>query len=232
MLHDPALTIMPNAIWRIDAMRKITVVMTLTIFAAFSQVPTFSQESSLARFGIGVDFGGIKNFFFGSGSSVYLPINLSSKFRVEPLIAVIFSDSEEKREITTFGYSGTLDESSLMYVDLGVGLFMMSEMNKLRLYYGTRQGYLRISSLDEEKKTREKDSWETTGKRKEVQNGFYVGPAVGGEYALSTKLTLGGEAHVAYSFLDGKVENRLIGNSDVSQSSVSTRGLAFIRFYF
>ncbi len=206
--------------------------MTLTIFAVFGHSSVFSQEDNLARFGIGVDFSGIKNYFFGSGSSVYLPINLSSRFRVEPLIAVVFSDREEKREITTDGYAGTLDENSQMYLDVGVGLFLMSEMNKLRLYYGTRQGYLRISSLDEEKKTRERDSWETTGKRKETQNGFYIGPTVGGEYSLSAKLTLGAEAHVAYSFLDGKLENKLIGNSDVTQSSITTRGLAFIRFYF
>ncbi len=213
-------------------MKKSTVVMTLAIFAVLSQTSAFSQENNLARFGIGVDFSGIKNFFFGSGSAIYLPVNLSAKFRLEPLVSIMQSKIKEKRENATSGYSATLEENGLMYVDVGAGLFLMSKINKLRLYYGTRLGYLRISSNSEDKKMPESGSWVTTNKREETQNGFYIGPSIGGEYSLTANLTLGAEAQTVYSALDGKRESKLIGNSDVTRSSITTRGLAFIRFYF
>lgn len=155
-------------------MKKASV--TLILIMIFLMAPVLlNAKEKKCRVGIGVSLGK-EYMWFGSSNvfpTFYVPIDISSKFRLEPEIGFnLYSES-----------FGIWDEpSSIIY--LGCGIFAMSQKEKVNIYYGARTGLIFTSY-----------NW--NGSRTD----FYVGPVTGGEYFLTKNFSLGGEIQVSYIFI-------------------------------
>jgi len=188
----------------------------------------YSQESTQTHFGIGVTTAGIKDLFLfveGRGDiapTIFVPISISSNFRIEPAIGFIQLSSDRDRE------PEYRSKSTSKSFHIGIGFFPVIPKEKYSLYYGTRLGFIKTSSSSEYSY-----SWGSHDSE-ESTSGFFVAPAIGGEYFLSDHFSLGGEAQVRYTSLSGEETetNNEREVTDLSSSSTSTRALIFIRFYF
>jgi len=144
--------------------------------------------------------------------SIFVPIDLSARFRIEPEIGFMRS-SEDEAERYKRSRKG-------FYV--GVGIFPMTGRENVNLYYGVRLGFVRTY-------------WsyyyglELTDDR--PQRGFFFAPAVGGELFLSSSFALGGEAQFRYISISGEGTDSGY-KIELSTLERSTRALFFIRFFF
>lgn len=141
---------------------------------------------------------------------VYVPIDLTESFRIEPLVRYYKkedqSDSEDYTEISEFG----------------VGLFVQSEVvENFNFLYGVRVAY---SASKYTYKSQFFDSGTD-------QDGYLIAPTIGFEYFLADKISLGGDVSLVYTDLDGKDTDS--GESiDVSEKTTSTDTSLIVRFYF
>ncbi|MFQ6615882.1 MAG: outer membrane beta-barrel protein [Fidelibacterota bacterium] len=161
----------------------------------------FSQDATKqgqTKWGIGIALvgGGIGSllelFAFDdgiAGPAIFIPIDLSPRFRLEPEIGLLTSSSSDD------GYS-----SSSTALSLGLGLLPMSRAGNVNVYYGGRLGITRSSSSYEYDGDSEKDS----------ESAFFVAAVGGGEYLLANRFTLGGEAQLRRFSLGGDTESATI----------------------
>ncbi|UCH63691.1 MAG: hypothetical protein JSU77_04385 [Fidelibacterota bacterium] len=176
-----------------------------------AQEPLYLRET---RVGVGVTISDIKELMQileGGGilPIIFVPINVSPTLRIEPGIGYYQSSTEDPDY-----------ESSSKGLSLGIGIFPMTLRGGMNLYYGARLG--RISTTSSYKY--DYNGGETD---EESGTGLFIAPTFGGEYFLSSSFTLGGEAQLRYVSLTEKDDDE-----ERTTSSISTRGLLFIRFYF
>lgn len=159
---------------------------------------------SLGKEIIDLDGGALTLFDF---PSFYLPISISSRFRLEPEIGYYhYSGSDEDWKVSETIISG------------GCGIFFMTRKEKVNIYFGARLGIMSTSSSWEY-------SWNGQEKDKDSKTDFFIGPALGGEYFFTKNLSLGGEIQVNYINLGQW------SDSDGSESVIRTKSLIFIRWY-
>lgn len=145
---------------------------------------------------------------FGAGISarsddgfVYVPINITKSFRIEPSVRYLSSEQ-------TFTQSGSVDTSETDQWELGVGVFGLKQVtDAAHIYYGARLAYVDVQST-----TVDQGSFGTTVYSESDQDGYRIGPTVGFEYLFGGRFSVGGEA--SYTFLDVEGESTArIGNS-------------------
>ena len=193
----------------------------------FSTIVTaFAQEAKQPQIGFGVSVVDVKDLIrilSGDGDispSIFLPINVSSKLRIEPEIGffMVTSDDETK----------TQNEKNEDYSDqfhVGIGIFPLKHLGSYTLYYGARLGYIHLSSYNEYDygyKVRSESS----------SSGFYIAPGAGGEYFFNNHFSIGGEVQFRFTSLSGEEKNDMNVTTDLSSSSISTRAIVLIRCYF
>ncbi len=161
-----------------------------------------------------------------SDSSIYLPITVSPKFRIEPYLRYTDLDTE----------SSSISTISSESLAIGVGLFrLIKPAENISIYYGGRVAYL---------------SDETTfrpfavpvppiGFIQPVQfesrselDGYSIFPAAGFEYHFSEHLSIGVEVGWEYSKLDGTTS---ITGSPIEGTKIernNTRANVILRFFF
>ncbi|MDH5467088.1 MAG: hypothetical protein OEY25_06695 [Candidatus Aminicenantes bacterium] len=148
---------------------------TLVLLTIFFILSSFLQAQDEERnFGIGVSLSKealwLEDFLI-----IYMPIDISSKFRLEPEIGFLLQSES----------AGIWEETSIA-LSVGLGIFAMKQKEKINIYYGARTGFIIDSYVIVTRRTR---------------TDFYIGPALGGEYFFSNHFSLGGEIQLSYAFI-------------------------------
>lgn len=195
----------------------------------------FAQQSISSQFGVGTAISDIDDIT----STIFFPITISSYFRIEPEIRFMRKSSSSDRESKENDFNNTStseNTSTSKHFHIGIGIFPVIPKDSYNLYLGVRLGYIRISSSHEYNSISSSIDYyhNYKSKVKESTNGYYIAPAIGGEYFLSDYFSLGGEVQVEYTSLKGEEKNEgdNQGITDRSSSSTSARALILVRFYF
>lgn len=188
------------------------------LFTLFSFNLLAQQDDSLftRKFGLGVTFG--KDFTFLNNDelvtypvtfgNIYLPIDFSPIFRIEPEIG--YYRIKNKR--------GSF-ESTTSNLRIGIGLFFIQRYKKSIIQIGGRAGLIKNSYSS-------KSSYPDNNSDRTKED-YYFGLTSGGEYLFTNHLSLGGEAQLNYIKFDNYDDN-----DDSSIYIISTRALVILRFYF
>lgn len=153
-------------------MKRLELIVLIFSFCgvAFAQDTTRQPQP---RWGIGISVS-------GNTGVIFVPIEVSQRFRLEPEFDVYRGESRRR------DYSSTQTNLSV-----GSGFFAMTRTGNVNVYYGAR---LTITSM--------LSTWKDRGEPDERSgSGFSVGGVVGGEYFLGDRFTLGGEARLIVSYL-------------------------------
>lgn len=156
--------------------------------------------------------GGIESIL--SPVSFYVPISLSG-FRIEPEVGLFRTDESDD----TGSYTQTV-------LQIGTGIFLTRQHEQTLYYFGGRVGAL-LSSSDYE------FSGEGySGASERSRTDLYVAPALGAEYLLSDRFSLGGEAQLMYYLVGNQEVDGDSEDADTDGSLLRTRPLLFVRWYF
>lgn len=139
--------------------------------------------------GLGVNLGNV----FSGGSlaatpvAVYVPINLSEKFRLEPSFGYWYVG----RGATVTAQSASTASAGGYSIDAGLGgFYLLHPTPPFTVYLGARVGAIFIER-----------SSETAGIVTKVsQTNMYANPTLGLEWAVSRNFSVGGEAAPAFRF--------------------------------
>jgi hypothetical protein len=182
-------------------MQSLKPAIIMLILAPFlSATPILAQSGGdLPRLGIGTE---LNNYY-----SVYFPISIAPRLRLEPSIRVNIVAEEEM--------GATYDRSTL---DFGAGLFLLSSRDGNNLYIGARiwnthYRFIRIPFQGD--------------KYKHQRNGFFLAPTIGGEYFLSPRFSLGAEVQLGYT-----LETIKSNDNKQDRSAIQSLGNILVRFYF
>jgi hypothetical protein len=148
-------------------------------------------------------------------STIYIPINVSERFRIEPMLSY-----ENHRQAYSYSlYSDTFEVTDEATVwTLGAGLFGIAQLgDSANVYYGGRIGY-RSAKNDSNYVV---SGVPQSGAPQEM-SGYLVAPAIGIEYRFSKHFSIGGEAALTYLSWDGDRSNVLDEGADVEVLSTST----------
>lgn len=212
-------------------MKNSTIVLTILLicFAVSFQVAAQTDDT---RIGLGVSLGKevlaseLLTITMLDNPSVYMPIVINGKFRIEPEFSLMtYSGSNEEYDV----------ESHYKILVLGMGLFPQTRVGSVDIYYGIRLGI--ISTAYHEKYQDWDYVWDpvyqdyreitSTVENDESKMDFFVGPAIGGEYFFSEHFSLGGEIQANFVFL-GQYDD----DSETSESMFKMKPLVFVRWYF
>jgi hypothetical protein len=107
-------------------MKKQIALLTLFLITLCTTQSLFGQEDEInhSKFGLGVTLFNLTEYAYESdepNNSVYMTIDIGSKFRLEPVITFVFSDESEQYSI-------------------GIGGFGRKSISKFNILYGLRLG--------------------------------------------------------------------------------------------
>ena len=143
--------------------------------------------------------------------TVYLPINISEKNRLEPFVGYKKTDIKKSSN----GYSGT-QKSKNIY--LGMGYFHFSKVKgKLFSYYGGKVAYIETESSDV---------------NSEVSlDGYMLSPIVGLEYRFTDKFYIGCDVGFIYERLTGDYTKNGY-TTNIEQDKTYTDTQVILRYMF
>lgn len=209
------------------------------VLAVFLTGESAYAQQSARRIGIGAALGSIHDLFSViamdttedtiAAPAILIPLQVTNRFRLEPEIGVFRHSRSERTDYSANG------------VEIGVGVFPQTLQQNFRLYYGVRVGY--VKREEEKKKTISLRTAEITETQTQTSDGFFVAPAVGGEYLFSDHFSLGAEVQYRHTSVEGlafstftsvlpgvPTPRRDVERFDTSVSA--TRVLFVTRFYF
>lgn len=175
-----------------------------------------------------------------------VPIDVVPTMRIEPEIGYTSTSYHQTVPVTSvlpptnlpipLPTSQTNDQTTAA-LTLGTGVFYQHTRDRLRLQYGGRFGYVRSTSNDTSTTTLTSgpDRLQTSSSR---QSGYFVGPAIGGEYLIADRFSIGAELHLRYTSSDlhetitsVPSPNPIPAPPTSSQSSWQTRASIAVRIY-
>lgn len=181
------------------------------------------------------------------GPVFLVPIDVSSWLRIEPEIGYSRASLSQTTTAPTFILSPpagvipvtstTTSTQTTTATAVGTGIFFAQTRDRVRFHYGARVGYARTSN--------DGDSATVTGSRTSSSTsstkltGYFVGPAIGGEFFLADRFSLGAELEVRYTSLDGTQSLSVVPAPtpivppavSASASVVQTRAAVVARLY-
>jgi hypothetical protein len=170
--------------------------------------------SALAEVGLGVSIQ-------SNDSTIYMPINVSKGFRIEPMLQYRKSSNEERLYPSSL-YTLTASADTTAYM-LGVGLFGVTQLGEsANVYYGGRLGYVKAEFEVSYPGTLPPGYGRPMSSSEDI-DGFMVAPTIGLEYRFSEHFSIGGEAALTYSSTDG---------DETSNESTSTTTNIIFRYMF
>jgi len=127
-----------------------------------------------------------------------------------------------RRIIPNSPYTGAWDDSSTV-LTIGVGLFGVAELaDSVSAYYGGRIGYLSLENTSRLSGTLPPGYPSTTAE--DSLDGYTLAPTIGLEYHFSKRFSIGGEAALAYTNIEG--------DDGSSQESTATTTNIIFRYMF
>ena len=212
-------------------MTRVLSVVLLGVIAVLAAEPAYAQQRS-RRVGIGAALGDVSDVLLqlevGAviAPVILIPVQVTEGFRLEPEIGVFRSSV---KEIASGASDDEASVNAVTGVEIGVGVFPQTLQEDFRLYYGVRFGYARIVQED--------PLFRDT--RTLTLDGFFVAPAVGGEYLFSDRFSLGAEVQLRHTSVKGEnvVEGLTLRDGSpasdrIERSTSATRVLFVSRFYF
>jgi len=197
-------------------MKKVFGILILLFAVMIFHSSANAQNNGHRIVGIGVNVLDITNIISGQGSTIYIPINVASAFRLEPFLG-----------FNTISYDpeGDADESETN-MQLGIGILPTIRRKNAVIYIGGRIG---IAFGSEENKDSNGDVY-----RKNSDFSFGLGPVLGGEYYFNPHISLGGEMAISYRTSTYKTDytNQFQDDEEDKISGIGTESKIFIRFYF
>ena len=163
---------------------------------ALTALVAISGSALAADVGLGVSI-------HSGDPTIYVPIDIGEKFRIEPLLRYQSRKSEQLLSAPSSSYklTGTAKTTSLA---IGSGFFGVAALaDSATVYYGARIAYL-TNKLDV--------SYSVSGvggpppdpsPTKEKLDGFLLAPTLGLKYRFSDHFAVAGEAALEYSKVDG-----------------------------
>ncbi len=202
-------------------MKTFNYIILMLMIILLTNNPLFAQYKTKG-IGLGISLG--KEFLGGTELNIslldfpsfYVPIILSSTFKLEP-------------EIGFYSYSMSIEDPNegwekVEYYNifsLGLGIFPLKQYDKVIINYGVRLGLIHYSleeSLDD--KEVEKSS----------KTDYIISPSTGGEYFFNEHFSLGGEIQLNLIFV-GQYDDDYY-DINVSETITKSKALFFLRWYF
>jgi hypothetical protein len=150
---------------------------------------------------------------------IYIPVELTPTFRIEPYIRHSSSDSKQTID---FGATETTFRSNFEQLEGGLGMFGLAvPKESVRLYFGGRASYF------------DSDTRSSTSALQFKQSvyGYRIIPTMGFEYLFNGHFTLGGE--VGYYFEHRNVDERSVSSHRESESDQNgTESFLILRYFF
>lgn len=170
-----------------------------------------SPRGQAADYGVGVSL-------LEDGAAVYLPINLASHWRVEPVLSF---EREEK----------TQQDADTFYREmaLGIGGFYRYSLahDQADVYVGARLLVLRRDET--EHKT---NALSRPHRLDSEYRGFQSNALVGIDFYFSRAFAIGGEVGLEYTEYDVDFHDDMMGSDQASVSNTRTRSNLIARYYF
>ncbi len=189
--------------------------------------PLYAQQDQGTQIGVGVrvndllsnlvasDLGLSGDAFFIDSATLLVPININGTVRIEPEIG--YGRASASRDRDDFDFKATTS-----ILSLGVGVMpLLRRGNDTFLYAGGRVRFYQL------KRTVEVGS-PFGGDDERSDSSFGIAPVAGGEYFFSDWFSLGGEAGLEYRSVNTDEDDE----QEIDQSSLSTLGAVYVRFYF
>jgi hypothetical protein len=156
----------------------------------------------------------VGNMYTAPVNKILLSWNPDQAFKVEPEFGFI-SGKNKADDLKNSG----------MY--LGLGLFGMTQRNRLNIYGGAR---LEAATIKWEDKVYTGSGPYTIQKTKAQR--YSLSPVVGGEYFLADNFTFGGEVGLKFMAYKTVVTPSSSYNNEDDQTALTTETGLFVRFYF
>jgi outer membrane protein with beta-barrel domain len=202
----------------------------LTLLLSASSALAQTTNSTRGRIGLGTSITDVGEFIVLSSASpppsviaptILLPIDITPRFRVEPEVGYYRNSATGTAE---FGSLSQTSTNTLVHLHVGAGAFGLSSTDRFTIYYGARVAYLRSTQ----------SSTSSSGSTASATApGVLVAPALGGEFFLWDRLSLGAEVQVR--FTTSKTTTAQVPSATSTATTVtttSTRGAILLRFYF
>jgi hypothetical protein len=136
---------------------------------------------------------------------VYLPIDISKSFRIEPSVRYASS------EYTSDDNDGYVQTSESKDLEAGIGVFGLKQVtDAARIYFGARAAYVDSKNTLIDVYTSSRGVSSRTAYVTD-QDGYRIGPTVGFEYLFGQHFSVGGEAGYTFYKLEG--DSRYQGSS-------------------
>lgn len=190
--------------------------------AAFAQTATTTR----GRLGIGTSISDVGEVVALEGNApasviaptILVPIDITSRFRIEPEVGYYRNSTSNER----VGTPAQTSTNSSAHLHVGAGAFGLASTERFTIYYGARVAYLRTTQ------SIVNPGFSSTFSAP----GFFVAPALGGEYFLWDRFSLGAEVQVRYTSSKMTGDGVLTSSGTTTSTTTSTHGAIVVRFYF
>lgn len=182
-----------------------------------------SPAAWTADFGIGISVQ-------SDDSWIYMPIDFSPRFRIEPSIRFVDSESESSQP-GSFSTTNITVRTQSDALEIGLGVFGLAAIaDSVRMYYGGRISY--IDSKTTQTITTRFANFTDVDSEKSSQDGYRIAPTLGFEYLFSDHFSIGGEAEWYYQKLDADFTLSSGGVARAEADSNGTDTRLIVRFRF
>lgn len=194
-------------------------------FFAAGLLASVSVSASGAEFGVGVSVQ-------SDDAWIYAPIDITPKFRIEPSLRFVDSESEQVIEGgSIFVPTGQTVSSDGSTYEIAVGFFGLAAPHEsVRLYYGARAAY--IDSQSDLRIVSRIGNADDVQEEELSSEGYRLSPTLGFEYLIGERFSIGAEAEWFYQELDFDRNDRLSGSSSGESTSHGTDTRLIVRFRF
>jgi hypothetical protein len=169
-----------------------------------------SGSALAADFGLGVSVR-------SGDATIYMPIDISEAFRIEPMLQYEY----RKSEYTLFDDTIASTNTGTLWA-VGVGLFGVTQLaESASVYYGGRVSYM--SSESESSYLGTLPGGAVLAPESRESDGIVLAPTLGLEYHFSEHFSIGGEAALTYTNAE---------NDDESSERISTTTNIIFRYMF
>ena len=196
------------------ALKKYQAILCRKRFFALTFIAAVASNAQASEVGIGVSAK-------SDDAWIYVPIDVSAKFRMEPSIRYTSSESTSSAQFIA-PPPFVVYSTEAHTVELGIGLFgLLSPHESVRVYYGGR-----VSYMDGETEVTSEGRIDRSS-----YDGYRIAPTVGFEYLFNSHFTLGGEAAVYYESLEGtSIQGEFLTKSDFDRNGTAT--YLVLRYFF
>jgi hypothetical protein len=189
------------------------------------------------KWGLGLTFIDLYDIYTGAGSyvtpvhpNITIPIFVSSKIKIEPNFG-FKSIKNETEQNDPLSHQNRID--SQRHLQIAVGIFPFTKKEKFIIYYGAHLGYI-ITYTESEIVTEYPDGYVYTDEDIIEGDGFFIAPAIAGEYFFIENFSMACEIQIKY------ISTQQAENEDrdtryprsFSMQGITFRSLFMVRFYF